>query len=447
MARPYTPPVEQGSPDVQALTDALARAGTEALLPPRIAGTVRLPAVPVVRDALTLPGGALLAVLESGDEVVAAPLVPLHGGVRRALAGDGAFAGILRFLAAGEPAGRFRAEVFGDVPESGEERAIDVDQSNDSVTVGERAVVKVYPRVTPGPQPGLDVPAHLAAVGFAETPAPFGAVTWRAPDGRPVLLATVAGFLPGARDGWDWFVELVLARLDGDVEPQDAVAPAGTIGGLVARLHVALATRSAVFPTPVLRADRPIVQGWLTRAEATLAEALALTAGPEGERLQALAGRAGAALRALDAIEETPTTRVHGDLHVGQILRWDGGYAVSDFDGNPLAPQAARMAPDSPARDVASMARAIDHVGRVVRGRRPGRDADIDPWIEAARERFLAAYRAQLASAGRQELLDERLLRPFEVAQECHEYVYAARYLPRWLYVPDLAMPALLARD
>ena len=34
---------------------------------------------------------------------------------------------------------------------------------------------------------------------------------------------------------------------------------------------------------------------------------------------------------------------------------------------------------------------------------------------------------------------------PFAVEQECREYVYAARHLPRWLYVPDAALPALLA--
>lgn len=439
--------MEQGSPDIDALADALARAGTEVLVPPRIAGTVRLPGVPVVRDALTLPGGTLLAVLESGEEVVAVPLVPLHDGVRRALAGDGAFAGILRFLAAGERAGRFRAEIVGEVPDPGEEHAIDVDQSNDSVAVGERAVVKVYPRVTPGPQPGLDLPAHLAAVGFAETPVPFGAVTWRDPRDRPVLLATAAGFLPGARDGWDWFVETVLDHVDGRAGLERAVAPAAAIGGLVARLHAALATPSAVLPEPVRPGDAAIVREWRARAEATLAEALAHTGGEEGERLQALAGEAASALRTLDAVGETPTMRIHGDLHVGQILRWDGGYAVGDFDGNPLAPQEARVARDAPARDVASMARALDHVGRVVQRRRPGREAAVNGWIEAARAGFFAAYRAQLASSGRDDLYDERLLWPFEVAQECHEYVYAARYLPRWLYVPDLAMPALLGRD
>ena len=45
--------------------------------------------------------------------------------------------------------------------------------------------------------------------------------------------------------------------------------------------------------------------------------------------------------------------------------------------------------------------------------------------------------------------LDEkasRLFVAFAVAQEAHEFVYAARYLPRWLYVPDGAMPAVLER-
>ena len=49
------------------------------------------------------------------------------------------------------------------VAQHAHERAIDVDQSNDSVVVGDGAVVKLYVRTSPGPQPGLDLPAHLAA--------------------------------------------------------------------------------------------------------------------------------------------------------------------------------------------------------------------------------------------------------------------------------------------
>src|SRR5262249_30135740 len=134
----------------------------------------------------------------------------------------------------------------------------------------------------------------------------------------------------------------------------------------------------------------------------------------------------------------------HGDLHVGQLLPWRDGFAVIDFEGNPLQRVHGRGGLGAPARDVASAVRSLDHVGRIVQRRRPDRSADLVVWIAQARAAFLGAYVARLEGLGASELFDDRLLRPFEVAQECHEYVYAARYLPTWRSVPDLAMPALL---
>ena len=429
--------------NVEVLDAHVRRAGIEALLPARISGVVRLEGDPVVRDALTLPGGCVLAVVQSGDEVVVAPLVPGPEGVRRALAGDGAFSGIARVVRAGEDAGRFEVRTYDEVPDVGDERAIDADQSNDSMVVGERLVVKVYARTAPGSQPGLDLPAHLAAVGFTQLPRPYGALVWTDDGARPVLLATLAEYLPGAEDGWDWYVRLLEGWIDGDVTAAGVEEPADRLGTLVADLHRFLATPSVVFPNPVTFADATTTAAWRRRAEATLDEALELTQGEVGERLTSVGPEVRRALADLDAVDRTPVMRIHGDLHVGQTLRWDGGYAVSDFDGNPLAPLDVRTAPDAAARDVASMARALDHVGRVVQRRRPVHGPDVDGWIGDVRTRFLAAYRAGLGAEG--HLFDERLLRPFEVAQECHEHVYAVRYLPRWAYVPDVALPALLA--
>ena len=120
--------------------------------------------------------------------------------------------------------------------------------------------------------------------------------------------------------------------------------------------------------------------------------------------------------------------RIHGDLHVGQVLRSSSGELyVNDFDGDPLA--ADRTAPDAPARDVASMTCAIDHVGRVVARRHPEHAAAAAAWSERSRGTFLDAYRSGLGD--RRALFDDRLLAPFEVAQEAHEFVYAARYLPQ----------------
>ncbi len=439
---PRLPRMGDPEVDLRALEAHLRQEGASVLLPARLAGSVSLSGQPVVRDALSLPGGSLLVVVESGDEVVVTPVVGGHTGVRRASAGDGAFAGVARTIATGAPAGRFEVRVVTPVPPVQGERAIDVDQSNDSMVVGDGVVVKVYARTAPGPQPGLDLPAHLAEVGFERTPTPYGALVWVDDAGREVLLATASRYLPGAQDGWDWYVDLLLRWVDGALGDHDVQEPAAEMGRLVAQLHRALATPSGVFPEPVSTADRSTVARWRVRAGSTLDEALEIAVETVRPRLRGLAPRIREAFEAFGEVDETPVMRIHGDLHVGQVLRWEEGYAVSDFDGNPLVPAETRVAPDTPARDVASMARAIDHVGRVVQRRRPGHEADVETWIVEARSRFLDAYRAGLGPQG--DLFDARLLFPLEVAQECHEHLYAARYLPRWSYVPDLALPVLL---
>jgi maltokinase len=396
-----------------------------------------------VRDALVLREDLVLAMFAEGPGYVVAPLVMRAGEpISRAEPGDGMFEQLMRRLAAGGAEGRFSFEPIGSVPEAGEERAIDVDQSNESVVVGERAVLKLYPRIDPGPQPGLDLPVHLAAVGFASIPTPFGAVTWRADDGGTILVATAAAFLPEATDGWHWYLELLLAWLRGDAGDDEAFAPAPALGRLAGDLHAALATPSRMLPSPVRMADRTVIAGWRHRAERWLDEAVALTEGAAGEGLRARQGRVRSVFEVFDQVEAVPTMRIHGDLHVGQFLRWSGGMAVADFDGNPLAPALERVALDTPVRDVAALLRSIDHLGRIAR-RRAGSLEEIDPWIARSREDLLGAYLDALEAWRQRSLYDPRLLFPLEVVQECHEFAYAARYLPSWVSVPDLAMRSM----
>lgn len=422
-----------------AAVQRFADADPSGLLPPRPGFAAHLDGAPRALDALDLGEGRGLAVLAAGEELVVAPVVQESGAVRRAIAGDGAYAAMLDMIGDGSPLGAFAPATWSDPPLRGPgvEDAIVADHSNDVVVVDRRAVVKLYPRTAPGPQPGLDLPAHLAAVGFGLTPAPIGALTWHGSGGGS-LVATAAVYLPGARDGWDWFVDALLGALDG--EHRWPTADAVSLGRLTGSFHRAMATPSPVFPSPVSAAA---ADSWLPAAEATLAAALAETQGAEGERLRALQAPVRSAIGALAAIGTTPALRIHGDLHVGQVLRWDGGDALTDFDGNPLAPVKERTAPGPAARDVASMVRAIDHAIRICERRRPGRDDDLRAWFREARTAFLDGYRSALG-AEHVRLFDERLLGPLEVAQECHEYLYAARYIPRWRYVPDLALPDLL---
>jgi maltokinase len=428
--------------DIETLEGWIRAAGVRSLLPEQLAGSFPLTGDPAVLDVLHLAGGKL-AVIRCGDRLLAIPLTG-SGTVRRARAGDGVFAALVGFIGEAGAAGAFTGRPAAAVPTGAIERAIQADQSNDSVVVDEAVVVKVFGLPGPSPHPAVEIPAHLAEVGFEETPRLAGSLEWSGDDEGELLLATVTELLPDAREGWDWNVELLEEIADRGRPPAAWARGAAALGALVARLHMALATASSVFPTPRSLATTDDVASWIQRSSATLDEALALTDGREGERLRAHEPAIRRSLAAATAVTATPVTVIHGDLHVGQLLPWRDGFAVVDFEGNPLQRADERGAMRPPARDVASVVRSLDHVGRIVQRRRPDRAADIAAWIAEARTSFLESYTSELRDLGATDLFDDRLLHPFEVAQGCHEYVYAARYLPTWRYVPDLAMPSLL---
>jgi len=406
------------------LRAAIEAAGPALWAAPHLSGTAPLDAA--LLDLVPLATGSL-ALWRADDELLVAPVIQEGARVRRAAAGDGVFAALA-------------SELDGvTAPHMSAERTVGVDQTDESVIVGDAVVVKLRRRTRRGAQPGQDLPAHLAAVGFAETPTPMGSFTWNG-----ALLATGTAYLPGAEDGWRWYVRFVEAAALGQRPWEDADAQTSAIGALVARFQRALATPSAVLPTPVAAASRETVDGWRATSIATLDEALALIEGAARERLCAQEGRARAVLDGFTHVVETPVMRIHGDLHVGQILRVpEGRLFVSDLDGDPVAPVDGRAVPGSPARDVASMACALDHAARVVVRRHPDTQDAVEAWIPRARATFLAAHRAALGSDA--SLFDARLLHPFAVAQEAHEFVYAARFQPGWIGVPDAALPAVLA--
>jgi maltokinase len=293
-----------------------------------------------------------------------------------------------------------------------------------------------------------------------------------------VLVATVVAYLPGARDGWDWAVEDVRAMARGDLSMAEATAPWLQIGDLVANMHLALPERG-----PATDAD---AGRWLAGAWTELDDALAIVDGPEGARLHEHAATLRAMIDRLGQAGGTAVQDIHGDLHVGQMLRWHaagsaaslprpqspsrddmwtlahqtrratgvsestrrGGpsYAVTDFDGNPVLSPTDRAAAGPAAVDVAGLLQSLDHVGRVVSHRTDHvPSALIDEWIAAAQGAVLDAYRAALAAAHRPHLLDESLLPALRARQVVREYLYAVRHLPHWRYVPHSALPSLVA--
>ncbi|MGW5667570.1 hypothetical protein [Micromonospora sp. NPDC003776] len=313
------------------------------------------------------------------------------------------------------------------------ERLITVDQTNTSVVVGERVVVKWMRPATGGGSfdRAPDLLAHLAATGFARTPTPYAALYRDGPDAG--LAAVVTAFLPDAVDGWDWCVDALIDQLDGG-PPADLAAD---LGVLAAELHSALATPSETIPAPVVLSYRD----WAADGLAVLDEAHRLVAADDDEAALWLAAhlpQLAADIERSRAVDRTYVMPPHGDLHVGQVLRWRGGLAVTDFDGNPtLATPGAGMLTEPAARDVAQLRTSLLHVGQIADRRTGGRHRPaVADWGRRAVDDLLAAYLRTLDERGMTQLFDERLLRPFEVEQECRELCYAARFLPRWRYAP-----------
>jgi maltokinase len=301
------------------------------------------------------------------------------------------------------------------------ERPIEADQTNASVVVGERVVVKWFRRVGPGSSRAARLLAHLDAVGFRGIPQPLGTVAWRRADGTELALAQGDAWVPGARDGWEWAVD----RLERG-EPSPA-ATGRALGALVGDLHHALATPSSTIADPVATAGPTERNEWHAAAAGTLDDAVGLT----GAADDGLLHRIEPAIRsALDAILGDAPVRlqpVHGDLHVGQVLEWPGGLALIDFDGNPALGDGGNPVRGPIERDVAQMLMSLDHAGRIIEHRRGNvPDAEVARWIHVARDAFLAAYGP----------VDPALLDAFEAEGELRELVYAARFLPRWRYAP-----------
>jgi predicted trehalose synthase len=385
-------------------------------------------------DRAELAGGQLTVVeLRYAD---AGPpdryLLPLVDG-RDPIDGEGLWSAMAAGIGRSERIGRFVADSAGVAVHGAptHERRLTVEQSNTSVVLDERLMLKVYRLLEPGDNPDVEVSAFLAGAGFADTPRLHGSMRWVSPDGEPAAAAMLQAFVPSAGDGW----AAMLAALGED--PDRGLAMAASIGELTRRLHLALASRPEDPAFPVRPATVAETAAWRASAEGQLAGAIASVAGDERDRLAALAPAITA--RFTDAFgsaaNEARVTRIHGDYHLGQLLaRADGGFSVIDFEGEPARPLSERRVPASPLRDVAAMLRSLDYAASTVERRG---SLDAASWGAAARDAFLAGH-------GGVDPGEDRLLAAFELEKALYEIRYEAGNRPDWRWLPMAAVTRLV---
>lgn len=284
-------------------------------------------------------------------------------------------------------------------------RALGAEQSNSSVVVDDEVLIKVFRKLHPGPNPDVEVPAALSAVGFADVVAPISA--WQE---EGVDLAVAVPFLGKVADGWT-----VALGYDGD-----PAALGGTIGQLTARLHAAMAE--------AFGASR-VERGALV---ATYAQACRDADVPT----------APATLDALASLTDPGvTTRVHGDYHLGQLLQHgDGGdfarWYVIDFEGEPNRSLEARRAPAPPLKDLAGMLRSFAYAAVV------GEHGDT--WERAAVDACKEAYLADPAAARLLPSDPEPVLDAYLLEKAVYELAYERGFRPDWAWIPEKAVRDLV---
>jgi maltose alpha-D-glucosyltransferase/alpha-amylase len=364
-----------------------------------------------------------------------------------------------------------------------------VEQSNTSLRFGDRLFLKLFRRQEQGPNPDCEVGRYLTDDAHFDRVPPFaGAVEYTRGDAEPATLAMLQGLVTNQGDGWTWAIE----ELDRYYEasspltlPADAVAAnsrhvlelaaepdtaaarehlgiaveaAATLGRRTGELHIALAAGTSPAFKPV-----PLAGGELTTLASTLREhgthifdrlRVSLSQLPDDLVAQAglVLGRRRALLTRYDRVADIAghagwRTRIHGDYHLGQVLRVRNDFVILDFEGEPTRPLIERRARHSPVKDLAGMLRSFSYAAWTgllsYTTRRPEALSRLEPWArlweQATGAAFLRAWRDTTAGTPfvpSDEEAWRTLVDAYLLDKVLYELLYELDNRPGWVRVP-----------
>jgi maltose alpha-D-glucosyltransferase/alpha-amylase len=314
-----------------------------------------------------------------------------------------------------------------------------------------------------------------------------GALTYAPQTGETSSLGLLQGLVPNQGDVWSWTLEDLdryyeTCSLSLFVPPHETgqtgsmaeaaaaesalardhvglyLDAAATLGRRTAELHLALAgpTSNPEFaPEPLTSADLQQLAATFSEHVSRVLDALRGSLLDLPDALVEQAGRAlarrqafGATFRRLEALTDGgQRTRIHGDYHLGQVLRVKNDFLILDFEGEPQRSLAERRAKHSPLKDVAGMLRSFSYaawVGLQQFTRRGHESAmRLEPWARLWEQSVSAAFlRAYLEVAAKDNLLPrepaavESILQAYVLEKAFYEVLYELNHRPAWVWIP-----------
>jgi maltose alpha-D-glucosyltransferase / alpha-amylase len=354
------------------------------------------------------------------------------------------------------------------------------EQSNTSAIFGDRLILKLFRRQQPGENPDVEIGRFLTETAkFANIPPFGGSIEVRRANEEPATLALLQGLVQNEGDGWQWTLEELDRYYESTASVKSAVAAvaaapygvqaearehagiyleaASILGRRTAEMHLALASgRDAAFAPHIpeaadLESMRDHLTAHAARAFDLLKTSLSRLPDDAVEPAGLALSRRGALLakfRTLPGMQNFGQwIRIHGDYHLGQVLRSKGDFVILDFEGEPARTLAERRAKHSPLKDVAGMLRSFSYAAFAAltqyTTRRPEEFAQLESWARlwetSVSSQFLRTYRETIADSPIVPADPDGfnvLLRIYMLDKALYELVYELNNRPGWIRIP-----------
>jgi maltose alpha-D-glucosyltransferase/alpha-amylase len=366
-----------------------------------------------------------------------------------------------------------------------EVKVLSAEQSNTSVILDRRVIMKLIRKVDAGINPDSEVLEFLTTqTTCRDVPALLGVMTYddgMADEAQPSTVAVLQRFVPNAGDGWTYTLAHLVTLLDeggkavterGDNLSKAVASISGPfftqirrLGEITGGLHMSLASRQeqeAFCPEPISARDIDRWKAGMTKhltdvchdlhaLQPEQRSALELTSDDVARLETACRDRFGDL--PLLAQGRVAKVRHHGDYHLGQVLKTTDGFVVIDFEGEPARTLDERRTKVCPLKDVAGMLRSFNYAAHTALKQRATASATdiglVNEWEGAARSTFLDGYRS-VAKPGQAVFLPAtweeafRVTRLYELDKALYELRYEMRNRPDWLAIPLAGIRALV---